>query len=320
MFSLNDSFSEILAGTILGQAVSALAGFWIFLFIFGAALFVLKYFVHCYPQHAIAGKVGIDKTWMSYLPVARAIQKTEIADMPAWKSIFLGFFNPFVIVMAIIFLFGSLFGEVVPTFAGVMMILLSITVYALAIVFNYQYNHRLCKIFGFNTILAFFMLFFPFFKNVFFFMVVFPGQIRANKECLYGAEHTVFYTDEPKDKNDYQDNRNYNNYNNYNFSPALIGRHGAYVGQRLDFNSGEAILLGRDRLRCSVVFPETCAKISRTHCSVSYDPTRNTYVITDMSSNGTYVNNERIPQNTPYMASSGSILKLGNADNSFTLA
>lgn len=300
-------------------AVGIATFFLIMLVVLGLALIAAWYFIYCYPLQSIANKCGItDKNWMAYLPVARSILKTEIADMSPWKSIFLGWFTPTAATWFVTFLIRALFIDVAPSFVIIMNFLIWLSVTVFRALINYQYNYRLCKIFGFKTVLAFFMLFVPLFEQFFQFMIVFASQIRANKECLYGAEHTVDY----RGRYDGYDDQGYQEpgFGQSYVSPAIVGKNGTFAGQRLDFAAGETIMLGRDKNSCSVVFPPECIKVSRVHCSITYDSARCGYLIVDMSSNGTFVNGMRLKPNSPYLGISGNVIKIGNDDNTFVLA
>jgi len=52
--------------------------------------------------------------------------------------------------------------------------------------------------------------------------------------------------------------------------------------------------------------------ISRRHVEISFDAARNAYLLTDLnSSNGTFVNGQRIPAGQPYLLTAGAVINLG---------
>jgi pSer/pThr/pTyr-binding forkhead associated (FHA) protein len=54
------------------------------------------------------------------------------------------------------------------------------------------------------------------------------------------------------------------------------------------------------------------ANVSRRHAQITYDDARRAYFITDLqSSNGTRVNDQRLPAGQPYQLNSGSMIGFG---------
>ncbi len=300
--------------------VGVLITFYVFIAIISLASLVAMYVLYCFPQKAIANKVGLFDNWKSYVPVARSVQKAQIADMPTWKFMFLGTFTPslLITICLLIFIPLSMMTEFFAfiALAGVLFIIV------MNFICNYQYNYRLCKIFGFNTFLAFAMLFIPIYITIFTFLVVYPEQFEGNKDNLYTQYAPQ---NPPKNNNDFQGTM-YNSTMSQrsvqtvkDFNPGIVGKTGFYAGQTLSFSKGEKIVLGRDKNSCSVIFSSDCTKISRIHCSIKYDDAVDGYIIEDYSSNGTFVNGQRLRTGAPFKAVSGSIVELGNNENTFCL-
>ncbi len=99
----------------------------------------------------------------------------------------------------------------------------------------------------------------------------------------------------------------------------ILGMKGSCAGYRFDLNSGEEIIIGKDAKVASVVIDPAYKEVSRKHVSVSYDAMRNQYCITDYSSNGTYLNGEKLVQGMPVYAMSGAEIRLANGKNIFQL-
>lgn len=100
---------------------------------------------------------------------------------------------------------------------------------------------------------------------------------------------------------------------------ALVGKIGEYGGAVFLINSEEKITIGRDPASCVIVVSNGSPKVSRKHCSVSFNYDRQKYEITDFSMNGTYVNGVKIQSGVPFFADPGSTIELGDASNSFYL-
>lgn len=81
------------------------------------------------------------------------------------------------------------------------------------------------------------------------------------------------------------------------------------------YNIAESITIGRSS-QCNLSTPKETKGISRIHCRI--DNCNGALQITDLgSSYGTFVNNVRIPQNTPMRLNVGDSFYLGGRDNSF---
>ncbi len=103
---------------------------------------------------------------------------------------------------------------------------------------------------------------------------------------------------------------------------ALIGKNGIYSGCIIKMPRGGSITLGRDPGEVDVAITANCAKISRIHCNVSYDYAGGYYVVKDVSSNGTVINDNGIKtiiKKQTARAYSGNVLYIGDDNNCFEL-
>ena len=100
---------------------------------------------------------------------------------------------------------------------------------------------------------------------------------------------------------------------------VMVGITGMYAGAEIPFKPGEELKFGRDNVN-DVVFPEA-RKISRTHCTITWDAQKEEFYIVDNSSNGCFINemDECIPQNLPIRLEVGTILDIGDDTNRFRL-
>lgn len=104
-----------------------------------------------------------------------------------------------------------------------------------------------------------------------------------------------------------------------NMAGQLIGVKGSCAGYGFQLNSGEEIVIGKDAKMSSVVIDPAYKEVSRKHVSVCYDMARDEYRVIDFSSNGTWVNGEKLVNGQPVYVPHGSEIKLANDKNVFQL-
>ena len=85
---------------------------------------------------------------------------------------------------------------------------------------------------------------------------------------------------------------------------------GTNVGQRVWFKPGETVSVGR-LAACNALVPSTDMIISKRHCLITYNAQKQRFIVTDVSTNGTYMQNgKRLRYNQPEQIVPGSILYL----------
>ena len=100
--------------------------------------------------------------------------------------------------------------------------------------------------------------------------------------------------------------------------PCVTCLKGSCEGLTVPIENGEVIFIGRDAQSCNVIVNHP--KVSRRHCSVSYDRRRNYYIVTDLSHNGTFTENgEKLLKDHSNILQNGSVMYLYNKDNLFRL-
>ena len=100
---------------------------------------------------------------------------------------------------------------------------------------------------------------------------------------------------------------------------ALEGVSGDYASAVINMRPGEKLIIGRDPTCCNIVLSSEKKDISRTHCSVKYDPYTDSFKVIDMSSNGTFVNGTRLVRDQETQFSAGTVISLGSGENQFRL-
>jgi hypothetical protein len=98
-----------------------------------------------------------------------------------------------------------------------------------------------------------------------------------------------------------------------------LGLTGIYAGAEIPFADGESIKLGR--LTDNDLIYENQPKVSRHHCTISWDVSRKKFKFRDFSSNGSFVNgsDECVPQNIDLWLEPGTEVSLGDDTNRFRL-
>ena len=98
-------------------------------------------------------------------------------------------------------------------------------------------------------------------------------------------------------------------------SAMIYGIKGEYAGAEAAVGNG--IVIGRDPAACQLVLNKD--KVSRRHCKIAYNPANNTYVVTDYSSNGTYISGKAMQKNHPTEIPAGTMIQLGKDGDIFRL-
>ena len=98
---------------------------------------------------------------------------------------------------------------------------------------------------------------------------------------------------------------------------VMVGLVGVYAGAEIPFKIGERIRLGR-LANNDLVF-EGQDKVSRNHCYIKWDGYK--FLIKDSSSNGVFVNGSEdcLPQNIEIEIPIGSVIAIGDENNTFRL-
>lgn len=99
--------------------------------------------------------------------------------------------------------------------------------------------------------------------------------------------------------------------------PTIEIASGEYSGSTFNLTSGEEIVIGRDPSLANVVVSPENTAISKVHCRIRFDEKSGQYIITDHSTNGTFVNGEKLINGRPFVTSRRSVVKL--AEGAMTL-
>jgi pSer/pThr/pTyr-binding forkhead associated (FHA) protein len=103
------------------------------------------------------------------------------------------------------------------------------------------------------------------------------------------------------------------------FVGSIMGLTGTYADAIFRLDPDEDITIGRDPKTSQIVVDEDCDLVSRTHCTVKGSTKSGQYSVIDYSKNGTFVNGERLPRGIVVSVPRGSVLFIGDRQNTFKL-
>lgn len=92
---------------------------------------------------------------------------------------------------------------------------------------------------------------------------------------------------------------------------------GVAVGQGFQLPSDRKVIVGKSPSRANLTI--NYPSVSNVHCSICYNPAKNTYIVKDHSTNGTFVNGSRMPKGVEMEYPAGTVLVLADGVNEITL-
>lgn len=92
---------------------------------------------------------------------------------------------------------------------------------------------------------------------------------------------------------------------------------GISVGRGLMLPEDKKVIVGKSTRNANLVISNQ--KISNVHCSIRYNAARNIYIVKDHSTNGTYVNQVRLPKDIAMEYPAGTVLSLADGNDEVTL-
>jgi hypothetical protein len=100
---------------------------------------------------------------------------------------------------------------------------------------------------------------------------------------------------------------------------AIVCLAGEYVGGEFEVRDNTELIIGRNASVCNIVLGSSNKEISLKHVSIKFNSNDNKYIVTDFSSNGTFVNGQRLTRNVPTKVNGGSIITLATDKVKFKL-
>ncbi len=293
--------------------------------ILGIGLIILLYVIFSCIVMFQGRKAGLNNDWFAFVPIVRSIYRLDMVGEDRWKIIFIGGLS-YLISALLIFLL-MLFTIFTNIILSIFFDILILVYLGVCIFFRYNFNRKLYCLFSFNEHLAFInlsasiagiflmvgilggfipILFFGVFSSIIIsinsgFMTVFNFITAFDNRCFVSLGGGG---------NEPRSNRG-----------QIECTSGQYKDAVFQIESDFEIIIGRDSYFASIIINEGSNSISRKHCGIRYDKTNNDYIVTDYSSNGTYIadTGEKLPRNTPRHLSSGTSIYLGDKNNRFKL-
>ena len=306
-----------IVGVVEGLAalVSGL-GFMFYATLIGSVL--ISYILVGYMIMCVGRKAGLTEDWMAYIPIARQLYQMQIAKCPWWYIfLFQGCFVNNAVLVVLCIIFGALFKSMPLTLLVVILWLVA------SLVFTFFYYRKYYPLFGFNPNTAWLEIVWTFgtASTILLILMAFSDSIRyrADGRAL-SSEMPVFAR--PEQQSERRSVQQPAEDRTVARSRAEItGVDGKYAGASFDVSDGSEVVFGRSASDANVVFDQFDTDISRKHCSIRFDVAAGDYVVTDTSTNGTYLTGgKQIPSGTPTHVARGSVIYLGKSrKNSFRL-
>ncbi len=295
--------------TLVQSVMSSMAIITVLILMFIIAYWVLTGFKWLY----IGRKAGLDKDWMPFVPITKALYRLKIVDEPWWMVFFLEGW----------WLYGSALYLIVMAISsnnwGTFALILLLIYYACCIAYNVYWRYKYYIAFNIKPHMAISILV-PLTggcRRVIDYVVAFSnnyyhyGSTAAAASIPQGAQNFV---NVPKGAPGGQ------------MAPGqpaapgtMSGLSGMYAGQDIPLAPNEDLLIGRDST-CNLIIDRNADKLSRKHCSITYNSAIGAYMVTDFSSNGTYIDGgNRLVANMATQMQRGTVIALGNRENRFRL-
>jgi hypothetical protein len=316
---------------LFGSTIIMGVALWLFLIVFAAAAYIYS----GYTLQCIGKKAGLGDEWMPFVPFARTVYRLRIVKEQWWKMFFLEY--EFVYASLFSFLMFAIFGAKTPfTFIAVLLIF-----YVLAcLAYRMLYSYKFFQLFGFNPFLALIVLVPGVNATVFLVtdcLIAYSnnfgvggiagsgqGPALGGGGQFSGAPGGQGGQGGPRQQAPAQGG----------FAPqpasyapsgggsggSISGVAGVYVNQTFDLRPGEELIMGRDASHSHIIFEQSEEKVSRKHCGVQFDPRNQCYIVTDYSSNGTFLGTgAQLAPMVQTQLPRGTVVALGNRQNQFRL-
>ncbi len=263
----------------------------------------------------IGRRAGLDKDWMPFVPFAKAIYRLKIVDESWWKMFFLEGWWLYCgllywIVDAISSGRWSTFGTILAS------------LYALCcIAYNVYWRYKYYTAFDIQPHMAIGIL------------IPLSGGRRRGLDYRVAFTDHFAYSGKGADRTVAGTARNVVSVPKGGQQPAapvggagaarggsITGLSGMYAGQELPLAAGDEMIIGRDNALCNLIVDQNADKLSRRHCGIVFDAARGVYMVTDYSTNGTFIDGgSRLVANMPAQLQRGTVIALGNRENRFKL-
>jgi len=293
----------------------------------GIALYVLSAF----KWQFIGRKAGLQKDWMPFVPFARTVYKLSIIDEPIWRMFFK---DGFVLYAGLLSWIIVAINDEWQTFAVVLVVLYAICYIAYNVFFRYKFYtaHNIRP----HLSLAIVVL--PVFPvlQVTDYLIAFSrlypftgeGTSRAIMEAVEvpqlrdssGRAVAVTSAMHASDSGAPWESAPAAPRAGSSSAPSITGMSGMYAGQTIPLAPNDEMVIGRDGATSNLVVDKNAEQVSRKHCGITFNQAQGIYLVTDYSSNGTFIDgSNRLVRKMPTSMQRGTIIALGNKENRFRL-
>jgi hypothetical protein len=337
LFDLIDMMDYLTDGGfgIFGTIFSGIGRSLGFLNVIGVILLIVMlvaiYVISSFKWQFIGRKAGLQKDWMPFVPFARTVYKLSIVDEAWWRMFFKDGFWFYAWLMITII-------NAISNYQGLTFAIVLATLYGLCcLAYNVYYRYKFYMAHNIKPHLSLCVLIPPLvtITQVWDYLIAFgrnypftgEGTSRAMLDVMdvpqmrdaRGNPIPVTQAMKPGSGAPWVADK---------ASPgvgaatpcSLAGLSGMYAGQTIPMAPNDELIIGRDSNLANVIIDTNAEKVSRKHCGIRFDPTRNIYSVTDYSSNGTFIDGEsRLVANAPTTLQRGVVINLGNRENRFRL-
>nr|AGS53138.1 hypothetical protein [uncultured bacterium contig00040] len=298
--------------------------------ILGIGILVSHYVLNSLTVRNIGRKAGLTKDWMAFVPFTRAVYRLQTIGEKAWKMFFLEYWGLYAFLISWFF---DLFNNSTMTiFGGVLAALFALAQLA----YRIYYRHKFCKTFGIKSELAISIVtgwgtmpwgIAPLTKNIDTLIAFTPLLDYQGQQAAASLTQAIRQQPQQLPNLQYAPPAAPVGAPAYGPAPAaasgqcsLTGMSGMYAGQNIPMAPNDELLIGRDATMANIILDQNADKVSRKHCGIRYDAGRGVYMVTDYSSNGTFIDGgSRLVANVPTAMQRGTVIALGNRENRFRL-
>ncbi|MDD5949733.1 MAG: FHA domain-containing protein [Lachnospiraceae bacterium] len=96
---------------------------------------------------------------------------------------------------------------------------------------------------------------------------------------------------------------------------TITATKGQYEGSIIEFDG--SVVIGRDPACAELIIDDS--NVSRMHCTITFEPKDHTYIVTDHSTNGTFIGRERLEKGKSRIVPKGTFIIIGQSGNNFRL-
>jgi len=339
MFMLIDLLGMLDGGVSnspLGGILNSILGSVVFLNVITVIMVIVMlaalYVITSFKWQFIGRKAGLQKDWMPFVPFARTVYKLSIIDEPWWRMFFKDGFALYASLLILIINAISNYRWL--TFSIVLATLYGLCYVVYNVYFRYKFYtaHNIKPHFCMSLLVP---LAWPI-LSAWDYMIAFGRNYPFTGEGTTRALMDVVEIPQMKDSRGnpvavtqaaVASNRGAPWEGDRGASPAagggsasITGMSGMYAGQTLPLASNDEMIIGRDNSMCNLIVDQNAEKVSRKHCGITFDPGRGIYMVTDYSSNGTFIDGgNRLVANMPTSLQRGSVIALGSRENRFKL-